>query len=134
VVVLRPLRELAEPELEPADFAEPEWPVPEALDEPEAARAVAACAGPGSVYVTPAAVRTLAIPAAAVTARSLARALSRLATAEGSGVIGSPSASSARGSFICLTRSTVARRALNRFCSRCQLPQGYLARRAGKTW
>ena len=99
--VLRPLPELPEPELaelEPADFDEPEWPVPEALDEPDAAWAVAACAGPGSVYATPTAVSTLAKPAAAVTVRSLARVLSRLATAEGSGVIGSPSASLARGS------------------------------------
>ncbi|HXB49703.1 MAG TPA: hypothetical protein VNW50_18225 [Streptosporangiaceae bacterium] len=40
------------------------------------------------MYVTPAAVSTLAMPAAAVTARSLARFLFRLATAEGTGVIG----------------------------------------------
>ena len=84
MAVLKPLLELPEPELaepEPADFAEPDWPVPEALDEPDDAWA-AACAGPGSVYVTPAAVSTLAIPAAAVTARSLARFLFRLAMAE----------------------------------------------------
>jgi hypothetical protein len=50
VVVLRPLLELPElelAELEPADFAEPDRP--DALDEPDAACVVAACAGPGSV-------------------------------------------------------------------------------------
>jgi hypothetical protein len=86
---LRPPFALPElPESELPDFAEPDWPVPDALDDLEAAWAVAACAEPGSVYVTPAVVSTLAIPAAAVTARILARFLFRLATAEGSGVIG----------------------------------------------
>lgn len=93
---MRPLFELPEPELaepEPVeaelpDVAEPAGPVPEALDEPDEAWVVVACAGPGSVYVTPAAVTRLARPAAAVTARSLARFRSRVATAAGSGVIG----------------------------------------------
>jgi hypothetical protein len=86
---LRPPFALPElPESELPDFAEPDWPVPETLDELGAAWALVACAGPGSVNVTPAAVSTLAILAAAVTARILARFLFRLATAGGAGVIG----------------------------------------------
>jgi len=90
VAVLRPLLELpelelAEPELRelvPADDWLPDF------DEPDEAWTAVPCAGPGSVYVTPAAVSTLAMPAAAVTALSLARFLFRLATADRSGVIG----------------------------------------------
>ncbi len=77
--------ELDEPEPdELEDFAEPELPEPE-LPEPElperALRDVdwpaVVCADAGRVTATPAAVRTLASPAAAVTLRSLARFRSR---------------------------------------------------------